>query len=60
MGDVESYRVPVIDPKTGEGWDVDVEAESPEQAMKKATDEADQMVYISSTFVKKHIEEDDG
>lgn len=51
---IETYQVPVIDPDTGDGWDVEVEAESPRDAMQKASDGTE--VHIASSFVQKHLE----
>jgi len=50
----ETYTVPVIDPDTGNGKDVEVEAESPQEAMQKAPED----YHIASTFVDKHMEVD--
>lgn len=54
----ETYQVPVVDPETGDGWDVEVEAESPRDAMQKASSPPD--AHIASSFVQKHLEIDDG
>jgi len=50
------YTVPVIDPETGDGWDVEVEAESPQEAMQKAGESEDKFVHIASTFVDDHMD----
>jgi hypothetical protein len=53
----ETYHVPVVDPEIGDGWDVEVEAESPREAMQKASDGTE--VHITSSFVQKHLEAGD-
>lgn len=48
------YRVPVIDPETGDDWDVEVEADSPGAAVAKAATAVDTDVHVSKTFARKH------
>ena len=54
----ETYEVPVVDPETGDGWDVEVEAGSPREAIQKASNPLN--AHIASSFVQKHLEVDDG
>ncbi|GAA0460192.1 hypothetical protein GCM10008985_15770 [Halococcus dombrowskii] len=50
----ETYQVPAVDPETGDGWDVEVEAESLRDAMQKASNPPD--AHVASSFVQKHLE----
>lgn len=50
------YTVPVIDPESGDGWDVEVEAESPREAIQKAGESEDKMVHIAKPFLDKHMD----
>ena len=52
--ETETWRVPVIDPETGDGWDEEVEAASAQEAMQQVSDD----VHIASTFVEEHMEVD--
>lgn len=51
------YRVPLIDPQTGDDWDEVVEADSPMDALQAAMEQTDGVnngYHVSSTFVRKH------
>lgn len=52
----EQYTVPLIDPETGDGWDEEVEAETPQKAIQKATSEHDEDVHVASKFIREHLE----
>lgn len=52
----QTYTVPLIDPDTGDGFDVEVEAESPREAMQKADGPGDKEYHVASTFIRKHLE----
>jgi ribose 5-phosphate isomerase len=49
--DAETWTVPVVDPETGDGWDVEVEAESAREAMRRV----DPGLHIASTFADEHL-----
>lgn len=48
------YTVPLIDQDTGDGWDVDVEADSPTDAVQAALEEANGEVFVAKTFLDQH------
>jgi hypothetical protein len=50
----ETYCVPVIDPATGDGWDEEIEAESPRDAMAQVDSE----LHVAAPFVTKHLDID--
>lgn len=52
--ELEEWTVPVIDPDTGDGHDVTVEARDATQAMARAPDG----YHVSRTFVEKHTDFD--
>lgn len=51
---LEDFRVPVIDPETGEGHDEWVQAINAEQAMRMVSYRVGEDHHISSTFLRKH------
>lgn len=57
--DGESYTVTLVQPKTGDDFDVEVTAESPREAMRKAIDETrEDGVQVARSWVREHLEVD--
>lgn len=54
----ETFQAPVINPVTGGRWEVEAEAESPRDAMQKASDGME--LHITSSFIQKHLEVGNG
>jgi hypothetical protein len=56
--DAETYQVPLINADSGDGWDVEVEAESPQEAIQKATEQADGQPHVAGSFIRANMEVD--
>jgi len=52
--ETQTWTVPLIDPDTGDGWDVEITAESPHEAMQKTPTDA----HIARPFIEEHIDTD--
>lgn len=56
----DTYTVPLIDCDTGDGWSVEVQAESPMAAAQQARDESDcdGVVAVAHPYHEKHLDVD--
>ena len=55
----QTYRVPLIDPETGDDYDVVVKATSARRAAQQAHEEADGLHYLASSWAAKHLDLED-
>jgi len=55
----QTYHVPLIDPETGDDYDVKVVATSPRNAIQQALEQADGEAYVVQSWAAKHLDLDD-
>lgn len=53
---MNEYTVPLVDTDTGDGWDVDVEAENALSATYIAMEDCEKSVVVASPFISEHFD----